>query len=266
MCTCPGPLLRQMLAEEGEHLAPAIHCLLRPVEWPVPIEDAVAGTVVAVERVYLTVLLELGLVLVHLLGARRAVVVAEYAEQRAAQVLRHLDRRDGRFGIELLLVHHHAAAPEFDAGIDVLPLAGIDEGVPATRTGAENADLAVVVGLRAYPLHCGLGIANHLGVGNAAVGAHFGGDVVRVTLARTLIEVSADREIAVMRESTRRLNVELAPARKMVDKRHARKGARTRRLGHISGNRGPLVAFDGHILAGHASIEQHQSSSMGVSL
>src|SRR4029453_12741985 len=97
-----GPLLRQMLAEEGEHLAPAIHCLRRPVEWPVPIEDAVDGTVVAVERMYLTVLLELGLVLVHLLGARRAVVVAEYAEQRAAQVLRHLDRRDGRFGIELL--------------------------------------------------------------------------------------------------------------------------------------------------------------------
>src|SRR5947208_5628143 len=151
-------LLRQMLAEEGEHLAPAVHRLLDPVERPVPIEEGVAGAIVAIELVHLATLLELGLVLVHLLGARRAVVIAEYAEQRAAQVLRHLDRRDGRFGIELLLVHHHAAAPEFDAGIDVLPLAGIDEGVPATRTGAENADLAVVVGLRAYPLNCGLGI------------------------------------------------------------------------------------------------------------
>jgi hypothetical protein len=50
-----------------------------------------------------------------------------------------------------------------------------------TRTGAENADLAIVIGLRAYPLHCGLGIADHLGVGNAAVDAHFGGDVVRMT-------------------------------------------------------------------------------------
>src|SRR6266403_2296172 len=229
-----------MLAEEGEHLAPAIHGLLGPVEWPVPIEDAVASTVVAVELVHLAMLLEFGLVLVHLLGARRSVVVAEYAEQRAAEVLCHLDRRDRRLGIELLLAHHHAAAPELDAGVDVLPLAGIDEGVPATRTGAENADLAVVIGLRAHPLHCGLGIADHLGVGNAAVGAHFGGDVVRVALARTLIEVSADREIAVMREPTRRLNVELAPAREMVDKNDARKGARTRRLGHISGNRGSL--------------------------
>src|SRR5438105_14482825 len=92
-------LLRQMLAEEGEHLAPAIHCRLRPVERPVPIEDAVAGTVVAVELVRLAVLLELGLVLAHLLGARRAVVVAEYAEQRAAQILRHLDRGHRRLGI-----------------------------------------------------------------------------------------------------------------------------------------------------------------------
>src|SRR5450432_4644675 len=124
-----------MLAEEGEHLAPAIHCLLGPVEWPVPIEDAVASTIVAVELVHLAVLLELGLVLVHLLEARRAVVVAEYAEQRAAEVLRHLDRREGRLGIELLLAHHHAAAPELDAGIDVLPLAGIDECVPTTKNG-----------------------------------------------------------------------------------------------------------------------------------
>src|SRR5215204_4518639 len=135
-----------MLAEEGEHLAPAIHCLLGPVEWPVPIENTVAGSIVAVELVDLAVLLELGLVLVHLLGARRAVVVAEYAEQRAAEVLRHVDRRDGRLGIELLLAHHHAAAPEVGAGIDVLPLAGINKGVPATRAGAENADLAVVIG------------------------------------------------------------------------------------------------------------------------
>src|SRR6185295_7762263 len=100
-----------MLAEKGEHLAPAIHGLLGPVEWPVPIPDAVAGTVVAIELVRLAVFLELGLVLVHLLGARRPIVVAEYADERAAEVLRHLDRCDRRPGIELLLAHHHAAAP-----------------------------------------------------------------------------------------------------------------------------------------------------------
>src|SRR5215207_9975786 len=61
-----------MLADEGEHLAPAIHCLLGPVEWPVPIENAVAGFIVPVELVHLAVLLELGLVLFTCsgLGAR----------------------------------------------------------------------------------------------------------------------------------------------------------------------------------------------------
>src|SRR5580693_219769 len=130
-------LLRQMLAEEGEHLAPAVHGLLGPIERPVPVPDAVAGAVVAIKLVRLAVLLELSFVLVHLLGARRAVVVAEDADERAAEVLRHLDRRDRRLGIELLLAHHHAAAPELGAGVDIPALAGIDEGMPAARARAE---------------------------------------------------------------------------------------------------------------------------------
>ena len=76
-----------------------------------------------------------------------------------------------------------------------------------------------------------IGIADHLGVRNAAIGAHFCGYVIRIALARTFIEVSADREIAVMRKPTGRLNVELAPAREVVDKHHAWKEARTRRFG-----------------------------------
>ena len=124
--------------------------------------------------------------------------------------------------------------------------------------GAEKTNLAVVIGLRAHPLHGGFGIADHLGVGNAAFGAHLGADVVRVGVAAStlaLVEVGADREIAVMRQPTRRLDVELAPAREMVDKHDARKGARTRWSGHVSRYRRSLVAFDGHVLAGHASVE-----------
>src|SRR5450631_1459418 len=161
-------LLRQMLAEEGEHLAPAVHRRLGPVERPVPIPDAVAGAVVAMEFVGLVVLLEFGLVLVDLLRARRAIVIAEEADQRATEIPGHVDRRHRRPGIELLLAHHYAAAPQFGAGVDVLVLAGIDEGVAAAGAGAENPDLAVVITLRAHPLHRGLGVADHLGVGNAA--------------------------------------------------------------------------------------------------
>src|SRR5260221_2885341 len=132
MCTCPNLLFRQVFAEEGPYLVPAIHRLLGPIERPVPIEEAVAGTVVAVELVGLAVLLEFGLVLVHLLGARRAVVVAEYADERAAKVLGHLDRRDRRLGIELLLAHHHAAAPHLWPAVDIFLLARIHESMPAT--------------------------------------------------------------------------------------------------------------------------------------
>src|SRR5262249_459086 len=119
-----------MLAEEGEHLAPAVHGRLGPVEWPVPIPNAVAGARVAVEFATLAVLLELGLVLVHLLGAGRAVVVAEDADERTAEILGHVDRRDRRLGVELVLAHHHAAAPELGAGVDVLSLAGLHEAMP----------------------------------------------------------------------------------------------------------------------------------------
>src|SRR5947209_6897714 len=64
-----GLLLSEMLAEESQHLAPAVHRGLGPVEWPVPVPDAVTGAVVAIKLVTLAVLLQRRLVLVHLLGA-----------------------------------------------------------------------------------------------------------------------------------------------------------------------------------------------------
>jgi hypothetical protein len=55
--------------------------------------------------------------------------------------------------------------------------------MPAARAGAEKTNLAVVIGLRAHPLHGGFGITDHLGVGNASLGAHLGGNVVGITIA-----------------------------------------------------------------------------------
>src|SRR5687767_7007323 len=118
-----------MLAEEREYLAPGIHRLFGAIKRSVPVIEAVTRTVVAMEFVVLAMLLQRGFVLVHLLGARRAVVVAEDAEQRTGETLRHVDRCDRRLGVELLLAHHDAPAPHVDGGIDVLPLARIDERV-----------------------------------------------------------------------------------------------------------------------------------------
>ena len=72
--------------QEREHLLPAVQRLLDAVHRPVVVEEAVPGAVVAVELVVFAVLLQLGLVLVDLLRGRRAVLVAEEAEQRAGQV------------------------------------------------------------------------------------------------------------------------------------------------------------------------------------
>src|ERR1044072_5032202 len=87
-------LFRQMLAEEREHLAPRVHRLLGPVERPVPVIEAVARAIVAMKFVGLAVLLQRRLVLVHLLGAGRTVVVAEDAEERTRQGLGHVDGRN----------------------------------------------------------------------------------------------------------------------------------------------------------------------------
>jgi hypothetical protein len=92
----------------------------------------VAGSVVAVELVGLAVLLERSLVLVHLFGARRAIFVAEDANGRAREILRHVDRRDRRFVVELFLAHHHAAAPKVGTGVYVFPLGRINHGVATT--------------------------------------------------------------------------------------------------------------------------------------
>src|SRR5215510_4843634 len=116
-----------MLPEEAEHLAPAIHRLFGPVERPVPIEDAVTGTVVTVELVGLAVLLEFSLVLVHLLGARSAIVVAENADKGAGKIVREINWRHRSLVIEFILAHHDTATPEFGAGIDVLFLACVKE-------------------------------------------------------------------------------------------------------------------------------------------
>ena len=250
----------EVLTEEREDLAPAVHRLLGPVDGPVPVEEAVAGAVVTVELVDLAMLFQLYLVLVHLIGRRRPVLIAEYAEQRAGEVPGHVDRRHRRLRIELLPAHHHTAAPKVGAGVHVLPLRGVDESVPSAGAGTEDADLAVEAGLRAHPLHRGRGVADHLGIGDAALGTNLGRNIVgiRIGAARALIKVMADRDVAVMGEAARRLDVELAPAGHVVDQHDPREGAGTGRPRHIGGDRGSAVAGDRHVLAGHVSVERHR--------
>ena len=56
--------------------------------------------------------------------------------------------------------------------------------MPAARTAAKHARLAIVMGLCAESGNRALGVAQDLGAGNAALRPHLGGDAVGVTLAR----------------------------------------------------------------------------------
>src|SRR5579871_2469107 len=138
-----------MLAVEREQFCPGVHTLVDAIGRPVPVEEAVAGAVITMELVVLAEPLQLGLVLVDLLRAWRAVFVAEDADQRTRQIPGHVDRRYWRLGVELFLAHDDTAAPQIGAGVDVFLLAGIDVGVAAAGAGSDHADLAVVAGLRA---------------------------------------------------------------------------------------------------------------------
>lgn len=90
-------------------------------------------------------------------------------------------------------------------------MAGKQEGMPRARARAYHADFAVEIGLRAQPRHRAFGVAYDLSIGNTALGAYFGGDVVRLALAGAMKEVMADSRIPMMRELARRLAVPLIP-------------------------------------------------------
>jgi hypothetical protein len=55
-----------------------------------------ARAVISIELVRLAVLLELGFMLIDLFWARRTVIIAGDTEQRAAEIICHVDRRNGR--------------------------------------------------------------------------------------------------------------------------------------------------------------------------
>src|SRR5260221_9058259 len=81
-----GRLFSQVLAKKREHLLPAVQRLLDAVHWPVVVEKAVPGAVVAAKLVLFAVLLELRLVLVNLLRRRRTILISEQTEQSAGKV------------------------------------------------------------------------------------------------------------------------------------------------------------------------------------
>ena len=76
------PSAQQVPAKEGKDLLPGVHGLLRAIGGPVVVPEAVARTVVPVELVCFTMLLQFCLKPVDVFGRRVLVVIAEESQQR----------------------------------------------------------------------------------------------------------------------------------------------------------------------------------------
>src|SRR6266581_4240293 len=133
-------------------------------------------------------------------------------------------------------------------------MAGKEEGLPSARAGAPDRDLAIVGRICAQPRDRAFGVADHLGIGDAALGADLGGDVVGFAFAGAVIEVMADRQIAVMREPAGGLAVELVPAGRVMNEHNAGEGPGTQRPRGIGRDRLVLVAVDRNRLCNHAFV------------
>jgi hypothetical protein len=68
-------------------------------------------------------------------------------------------------------------------------MASKQERLPPAGAGADDPDLAIEPGLGAQPLDCTFGVADDLRIGNAALGAHFGGDIIGFAFAGAVIAV-----------------------------------------------------------------------------
>ena len=199
-------------------------------------------------------LLELGLVLVHLLRRGALVVVAEDAQDRARQVRGVVDGGDGLLLGQVVPARHHAAAPALHHRVEALGAAGGEKGVAPARAGAPDANLAVVIGHGAQVAHGARQVAYDLVVGHAAVGPDLGGHVFRRAGAGPVIEVGADGGKTVVRQPARRLTVPLVPAGQMVDGHHAGERSRAQRTRVVGVDGVAVVALDGDGLREHAFV------------
>src|SRR5262249_38795539 len=115
------------------------------------------------------------------------------------------------------------AAPTIDDGIDLLDAAGAEIGMPAARAKADDADLAVGIGLGAQKCHCTGNIANDLVVRDAARRAYPSAYIVRAPGTIAEIKMRGNRRKTVMRKLADHLDDPFIPARQVVDHDDPRK-------------------------------------------
>ena len=209
---------------------------------------------VHVELVVLPVTFQLLLMQLHLRRRRTAVLLAEQAEERGGQARRVVEGSNRLLRRELLLGHHHATAPAVDDGVEFLRAACGEIRVAPTGARTEDADPAILRGECAQVARCACHVADHLVVGHAPDAAHHRRHVLGRAVALALVQVRADRRVAVVGESPRCLPVPLVPPGEVVDQDDARVRARSERSRQVRREHISLVAGEGDGLREHSLV------------
>src|SRR5262249_40201034 len=126
-------------------------------------------------------------------------------------------------------------------------------GMAAAGAGADDAELAVGVGLRGDIVARCLEVTDDLVVRGATGGASLGGGVVRGAVAVAAGGVGTDGDVAVLGKAPREFAVELIPAGKVVDEDDTREGTVAQGPHIVGVNLIAVVALDLDRLSGHAA-------------
>ena len=218
-----------------------------------------AGVVEGVELVLLAVRAQLRLDARDLLGIGVRVLDAEQAEQRTAQVGRHVDRRDRARRGELLGGRDDPTAVAVDRRVDV-EVRGDHVGLAPAGAVPDDADATVRGRERTEEADRPADVADALRVGDTTRLERRRGRVGGRRAGRVAVEqVRADRAVSVDGERAHHLLGRAVEAGHVVDHHDAGERSRSERTGEVRLDVVAAVTGQGHGLRHHRCVHRAPS-------
>src|ERR1700730_3574905 len=251
----------QMLVEERHGVLPQLRRGTLAIARPVIGEEGVPGVLVDLDRHVLAGALRAAAQLLGLRDGRVLILLAEECEERAMQAVDHVeDRRRAlrrRLGIRCRAMDE--TAPAIDRRIGLAAAAREQQGLPATRAEADDADLAGRAGKPAQMIGRCLEILNRLGIRLAKHNREDGIDVVRIGWpALAGIEVGSYRVVSDIGKAPGDVADVLDEPEGFMDDDDAGIAPGLARLGEIALYRvAPALQFD--VFAAHAAGIGHRT-------
>src|SRR5918996_2654980 len=120
--------------------------------------------------------------------------------------------------------------------------------------GAEDADFAIKIWLRAEEFKRPFEVAEDLFICHAACRSHFGTDVFRRTVAIAEIKIRRNRRVPVMGEPARAFTIPFVPSRRVVNNHHSRMASLSERARVIGIDGVSLMSLDVYRFRRHAFV------------